>query len=162
MKILLIALVLLAGRVYGQHTDCLSRSVTINGEVSATVRIDEATLGNLKWVKLADLTITNHKGEIKRTLTNLEGVLLKDVLQQATIKTEAPKLLSEFYLVFTACDGYKVVYSWNELFNNPLGNSIYLIKEKNGETISSVSTSDIMTGRRYVQGLSFITIKRCD
>ncbi|MES2850945.1 MAG: molybdopterin-binding protein, partial [Bacteroidota bacterium] len=117
-------------------------------------------LENFTTVKLADLTITNHKGEVKRTITNLEGVSLKEVLQKAEINSDSPKTLSEFYFVFTACDGYKVVYSWNEIFNNSTGNTMYLIKEKDDENISSITTSDMMTGRRYVQGLSTISIYR--
>jgi hypothetical protein len=162
MKLFFIALLLLTGPVYGQHTDCLSQSLTIKGEVKKELHLDMVKLASFTTVKIPDLTITNHKGEVKRTLTGLQGVLLKDILQQAVIKMDSPKLLSEFYFVFTACDGYKVVYSWNEIFNSSTGSQIYLIKEKDGESISSITATDGMTGRRYVQGLSFITVKRAE
>ena len=162
MKVLFTALLLVTGIAFGQHTDCLSKTITMNGEVKKEVQFHLTSLDTIPMKKLADFTITDHKGAFKSTLTNLEGVELQYILKQAVIKMEKPKLLSEFYFVFTACDGYKVVYSWNELFNSRTGDNIYLVKEKNGETLSSICTADAMTGRRYVQGLSSITIKRAE
>ena len=162
MKFLVVVLLLITHSGFGQHSDCLSKTITINGDVKNEVRFTLASLDSIPMVKLADLTITDHKGAYKSTLTKLEGLSLKYILKQVQIKMDKPKLLSEYYLVFTACDGYKVVYSWNEIFNSETGDHIYLVKEKNGESLSSVCTTDSMTGRRYVQGLSSITIKRAE
>lgn len=162
MKLLFIALLLITGPVFSQHADCLSKSVTVAGDIKKTIRFHLASLDSMAMTPLADVTITDHKGTFKRTLTGLQGIPIKDLLRQADIKMDQPKLLSEYYLVFTACDGYKVVYSWNEVFNSSTGNNIYLIKEKNGESLSALCTTDAMTGRRYVQGLSSITIKRAE
>lgn len=160
MKFLLLLFFVAASPALAQHVDCSSKKIFITGAVVPGKIIGLKTLDSFTTVKLADVTITNHTGEVKRTMTNLEGVLLKDVLQKAEIKSDSPKTLSEFYFVFTACDGYKVVYSWNEIFNSATGDNIYLIKEKNGENLSSITISDKMTGRRYIQGLSMITINR--
>ena len=76
-------------------------------------------------------------------------------------------MLSEYYFVFAASDGYKVVYSWNELFNTSVGESVYLVTEKDGKTITEmddsilvVSTKDFKTGRRNVKGLASIAVMR--
>jgi hypothetical protein len=116
---------------------------------------------------ISDIIITNHLGEKKSEIKNLKGVLLKTILQKALLPCESPKQLSEFYFVLTACDGYKVIYSWNELFNTQTGNFTYLVTSKNNidmgamnESILVLTTSDFTTGRRYLKGLSSITINR--
>ena len=98
---------------------------------------------------------------------NVKGILLKDILSKGEIEEEAPKLLSEFYFVCIASDNYKVVFSWNELFNNDLGKAIYVITESDGkgialleDRIAIISPGDYTTGRRYVQCLQKISIER--
>lgn len=160
MKLIFIIFLLITGTVKGQHTTCMSNQLLIRGDVKNEYRFDIATMDTMKMIPLGDVVITNHKGEVKRTLAGLQGILLKNILQFSEITAESPKQLSEYYLVFTACDGYQVVYSWNELFNSATGNSTYLVVEKDGTSLSSITPADTMTGRRYVQGISTITIKK--
>lgn len=142
-------------------------SFTITGEVQSPVTVSIADLKKWKEVNVGDLVITNHLGEKKSEAKGLKGILLKEILQTAEIKSESPKVLSEFYFVFTATDGYKVVYSWNELFNTLVGESVFLITEKNGKPVTEmddamlvVSTKDFKTGRRNVKGLASIAVMR--
>lgn len=142
-------------------------SFTISGEVQSPVTISFADLKKWKEMPVGDLVITNHLGEKKSPSKGLKGILLKEILQTAEIKSESPKVLSEFYFVFIATDGYKVVFSWNELFNTSVGESVYLITEKNGKPVSemddamlALSTKDFKTGRRNVKGLSSIVVMR--
>jgi len=97
----------------------------------------------------------------------VKGVLLLDLLKDISITTASPKLLSEYYLVFKASDGYSVVVSWNELFNTEIGNSFYIVTEANNqkqkdapEKILLIATKDFKTGRRHIKGLQNIEIKR--
>lgn len=161
MKVLVSLLLLVTARpLFAQHIDCSSTAFTINGDVKTDITFDIKALDSFTIVSIPDVTITNHKGEVRRTITGLKGVLLKTILQKAEINNDSPKTLSEFYLVFTACDGYKATYSWNEIFNSATGNNIYVVKDKDGTSLSSITPTDIATGRRYVQSLSTITIKR--
>ncbi len=142
-------------------------SFTISGEVFSPLTIQIADLKKWKEVAIGDLVITNHLGEKKSESKGLKGVLMKEILQSAEIKSENPKVLSEFYFVLIASDGYKVVYSWNELFNTAVGESVYVVTEKNGKLITEmddsilvVSTKDLKTGRRNLKALSSIVIMR--
>jgi hypothetical protein len=142
-------------------------SFTISGELVSPTTISISDLKKWKEVDIGDLVITNHLGEKKSEAKSLKGILLKDILQTVEIKSESPKVLSEFYFVFTASDNYKVVYSWNELFNTAVGDSVYLITEKNGRVVTDmddsmlvVSMKDFKTGRRNVKGLSSIIVLR--
>ena len=97
----------------------------------------------------------------------MKAVLLKDILDKVEIDAETPKGLSEYYLVCIASDSYKVVFSWNEIFNSDTGKSVYIIMGQDGKPattldnrIALVSPKDQMTGRRYVKGLQKIVIER--
>jgi len=76
-------------------------------------------------------------------------------------------VLSEYYFVCIASDNYKVVFSWNEIFNSDTGKSVYIITAQDGKPatgldnrIALVSPKDQMTGRRYVKGLQKIVVER--
>ena len=164
-KVLFLSFCLISFIAIGQTK--VTSSFTISGEVFTTLTVSVMDLKKWKDVAIGDLVITNHLGEVKSEANGLKGVLLKEILQTAEIKSESPKVLSEYYFVFTASDGYKVVYSWNELFNTSVGESVYLVTEKNGKTITEmddsilvVSTKDYKTGRRNVKGLSSIVVMR--
>lgn len=167
MKTLVInAFLLFSAPLFAQQIKSTS-SFTISGEVSAPTTISITDLKKWKEISIGDLIITNHLGEKKSEAKGLKGILLKDILQTVEIKSESPKVLSEYYFVFIASDGYKVVYSWNELFNTATGDFVYVVTEKNGKPISEmddsilvVSTKDFKTGRRNVKGLASIEIRR--
>jgi hypothetical protein len=49
----------------------------------------------------------------------VKGVLLKDILEKSEIDAETLKCLVNIILFAIASDNYKVVFSWNEIFNRP-------------------------------------------
>ncbi len=112
-----------------------------------------------------DFKITNNLGAFKHEDGHLKGVWMKDVLSHTVFTVSNPKLLSQLYFVCTAADGYQVVYSWNELYNTPVGNQVFILMEKNGvkaaqmpENIQMASMLDFKTGRRYLHNLSRIVV----
>lgn len=142
-------------------------SFLVSGEGVSPVTITQNDLLKLKEIQIGDVVITNHLGEKKSEQKELKGVLLKDVLQAIEIKSESPKVLSEYYFVCKATDNYTVVYSWNEIFNSPTGDSAYLVTSKGGkglkemeESILMISPKDFKTGRRFVKSLTSIEVKR--
>ncbi len=128
------------------------------------------TIDSLQQYPLKDigsLKVTNHLGEFKHQDEALKGVLLKDVLSHTVFAVNSPKLLSQLYFVFSGADDYKVVYSWNELYNTPVGDQVYIVMEKNGvkaaqlpENIQMVSMMDFKTGRRYLHNLSKVIVSQ--
>jgi len=144
-------------------------SIHIIGQVKTPNHFSVSDLDLLPKTKLPDQLIYNQKGEIKDTLTQLQGVPLKTVLEKAEFQVEKPKELNEFYFIFIASDGYKVVFSWNEIFNTIIGDQCYIISSLEGKTMSDIqdhilfiSTGDLKTGRRVVRGLDRIKVKRVD
>ncbi|QOI97647.1 MAG: molybdopterin-binding protein [Flammeovirgaceae bacterium] len=119
--------------------------------------------------EITNLTITNHLGEKRSTIKTARGVRIKDVLEKVQPDAGNPKEYSEYYFVFTANDNYKVVFSWNELFNSPLGDQAYFIVEKDGkpvtqldEGISILVPADVRTGRRYLKNLARVYVGRAE
>ncbi len=161
MKYLFIVLIFVAFTAKAQE----SKQFTIEGKVKNTLTVNLADLKQYKTVSLDSVTVFNHLMQRKSSIKNVKGVLLKDILAKIEINTDSPKKLSEFYLVFTATDNYKVVYSWNEIFNSPTGNQLLVLtsydthpaKAEKGN-IAIITASDFATGRRFVKGLSKINI----
>ncbi|WGQ09870.1 molybdopterin-binding protein [Pedobacter gandavensis] len=141
-----------------------SKQFIVDGEVKNTRTINMETLSHYKTFNLDSLIIYNHLMQRKSSLKNMKGVLLKDVLAEVEITAEHPKVLSEYYLVCTATDDYKVILSWNEVFNSKKDGILILTsfdtdpaKKENGN-IAMIVTTDQATGRRFVKGLNKISI----
>lgn len=161
IKYLIIALLFLNVAVNAQE----SKQFVIEGKIKAPLTVTLNNLSAYKFVNLDSMTIFNHLMQRKGSIKNIKGVLLKDILAKVEIDAASPKTLSEYYLVFTATDNYKVVYSWNEIFNSPIGNQLMILTgydtdpNKAGKgNIAVITPGDFATGRRFVKGLSKISI----
>lgn len=144
-------------------------SFVVEGKIVKSLVLAIVDLGTYPEVVIKDQVIHNHKGEVKDTLTGLKGVLLKTILAPVEYVYEKPKELNEFYFVFTASDGYRVVFSWNEIYNTEAGNQFYILTTIDGKAIKDsdqrivfISTADLSTGRRYIKGLQKIEVKKVE
>ncbi len=145
----------------------ISESLTVSGEVLKADTIDISKLSGYTQVHLDSLRIYSHDMQPKGLMKNLNGVLLKDILSVIPFNNENPKVLSEYYIECQATDGYKVIFSWNEIFNSETGKHVMIITSKNGTTMSQlddrialITPTDQATGRRYVKWLNKIIIHR--
>lgn len=135
---------------------------TINGKVKTpyTFRLnhtDSFTINNL-----GNIATINHMGQVLSEKKNVKGILLKDVISRSEISAVRPKDLFGFYFILSATDGYQVVLSWNEVFNE---NSVYIITDIDGkhqdkmdEKINILITKDVGKGHMYIKGLSTIVV----
>lgn len=165
----LLIFVFLSINLFSQRKVEPTSSVIVKGTVKTEFVITEEKIKAANQLDIPDIVITNHKGEIKDTAKDLRGVLLIDLLKELDIPINKPKELSEYYFNFIASDGYKVVFSWNELFNSPTGKAIFIVTSKNGKVLSEMDdkilllcTSDIQSGRRHVKGLKEIVVHHAD
>ena len=144
-------------------------SFLIHGKIKKEITITWQQLLSFPETIIRDQIIYNHKGEVKDTITGIRGVPLKTLLSDIEFLYEKPKDLNEFYFVFVASDGYKVVFSWNEIYNTKAGDEFYFITAFNGkksqepeQRILFLSTADLKSGRRYIKGLQRIDVKRTE
>jgi hypothetical protein len=167
---LLIFYTLLQGiQVLAQEKVTPSEGFKIEGKIKKEWNFTIAELMTMEAKVVSDITISNQKGEVKGKATGLKGIPLKSILEKLEFQVEKPKDLNEFYLVLEATDGYRVVFSWNEVFNTEVGNNLYVITEKDGkklnempERILIVSSSDLKIGRRYIKGVNKISVNRLE
>jgi hypothetical protein len=168
-KLSAVILFLLPAMLLAQKDIKPSDEFVISGLVVQELKFNLVDLEKIPAKKIDDIVITNHLGESRGTAKNLKGFPLKTLLDKIEFKAESPKVLSEFYLTFTATDNYKVVYSWNEIFNSATGDNIYLITEKDGKKLTEmadrilvITPSDQKTGRRNIKGLIKILVGRVE
>lgn len=161
--------IFLFSAVSAQETIQPTSQVIVKGAVAKELSLTWNDIQQRKAQSIPDLVITNHLGETKSIYRQMKGVLLKDLLAGVQISAPSPKQLSEYYLVLEASDGYRVVYSWNELFNSATGDHVFVVTEKEGKPVDdpggkilAICNSDLRTGRRTVKGLSTISIHRID
>jgi hypothetical protein len=139
---------------------------SIEGEIARSIEIRGTALKTYPLVSLDSMTVYSHDMKAKYVMRNIKGILLKDILANADFNEKNPKALSAFYIECIATDGYKILYSWNELFNSETGNHAMIVTEKNGSDFTSqndrialITPTDKATGRRYLKSLSRIIIR---
>ena len=163
----LIFFLFISGIITAQKNNRPADEFIINGNAKHTITFSLKDAGSFTKHSIDSFVIYNHLQERKRVIRNIKGVLLKDVLEKAGLDEENPKLFSEFYFTCIASDGYKVVFSWNEVFNTDISNKILIITEEDGQKaealndhIAILSSLDKATGRRYVQNLQQVKVER--
>ena len=166
-KILLISMVLATINLAAQKNIETTNEFTVEGKVKNRLSLSLKHLADYQAKHLDSIIIYSHLMESRKTIRNIKGVLLKDIIDKAAIDAESQKLFSEYYITCIASDNYKVVVSWNELYNSIIGESIMIITEADGKSanqlddrIALLSAADKATGRRYVKGLRKIVIDR--
>jgi|GEM_PF-387774 len=66
----------------------------------------------------------------------VKGVLLRDILEKATIQTDSPYDVKKSAILITASDGYRIIFSWPEVFYSPIGEGVMLFFEKDGKPLA--------------------------
>ena len=146
-----------------------SNSLLLEGDVVASVEFSLQAIDSMPSQKLPRFKLSTHSGELRRVIEGARGVLLKDVLATLELKAEKPRDFNRYYYILEATDGYKVVYSWNELYNTPVGDHVYLITRIGKspatdlpERILCASLNDTVSGRRFVKCLKRIVLKKVE
>lgn len=169
MRYLLIVLLFGFTTLYSQEKIEPSDTILITGKVFKEKTITIHTLAQQNARPIGNVAIINHLGAVKGIAKNMKGVLLKELLDSNCFAEPVPRKLSEFYITCIASDGYKVVFSWNELFNTETGNHTFIVTEKEGKQLSDMNErillvvpTDQKTGRRFVKGVNKIVISRTE
>lgn len=136
----------------------------ITGKVKIEKTLTLADLKKYKTIELKNVNIScSPKNEDKAG--TVKGVLLKNILDSISFQYEDRRMLNEFYFLFVASDGYKIVFSFNEIYNTETGNNLYIVTETDGKDIAAMdnrilvlTASDIKAGRRNMKWLSRIVV----
>ncbi len=140
---------------------------TIEGAVENRLDLGIEDLNRFPPQQIGELPLVCQTGANLGKLEQLKGVLLRDILEKAVIKAPEHNDVKKMVVVASASDGYKVVFSWTELFNSPLGDGVIVFFEKDGQPLADdegrialISGKDIRTGPRHVKWLQSIEVRK--
>lgn len=170
IRILILTIAILTNcSVNAQRTIPQTDSLRVTGKIKNPTVFTLADLDTFPKTAINDQIIYNHDGEVKDTLTGMSGIPLKTLLASILYVYDKPKFLNEFYFVFIASDGYRVVFSWNEIYNTETGNNFFIVTEMEGKKLNDlgqrilfISTGDLKTGRRFIKGLEKIDVRQLE
>lgn len=151
----------------GDGAKFFSATLTVKGAVHHPLSLTVDSLKKMHIVALDSFNVVCQSGATTSKSIKSRGVLLKDILEKASIIQTNHKDRN-FYIVARASDGYKATFSWAEIFNNPTGENTYVIFEEDGLPIKNKGamilncTNDIKTGPRHVIWLNSIEVNKVE
>jgi len=148
-----------------QTAAAVTSTITVGGNVGQPMSLSVA---DLKRYPAREVEYTPGRGEHKagaEPARRYTGCLLRDVLAAAKPLENNPRELRKSYIIATASDGYEVVFSWAELFISPLGDSVFIVYERDGAAlpddegrIALIVLTDIRPAR-HVKWLKALTLR---
>lgn len=137
----------------------------ITGRVKTPRVFGMESLWAMDIVETDDIPMVCGSGELKGRLGVCRGVLLADVINQTEVEITEHNDTKKMFVVASSDDGYKALFSWQEIFNSLNGEGILVVFEKGGKPlnadcsmVSLLSTKDFLSGPRYVNNLKSVEI----
>jgi len=145
----------------------VSDKITVSGAVEHTLVLSVDDLRKFPQQQISEISLQRQSGADAGKLDKLKGVLLRDILQKAAVVSKDHNDVKKIAVIAGASDGYKVVYSWSEIFNSPLGDGIIVFYERDGAAladseghIAMISSKDTRTGPRHVKWLQTVVVTK--
>lgn len=142
-----------------------SDGVEVSGLVAHRLDLDVAALRAFPVHRFELAPTGDRAGE--RPPNRFTGVLLRDVVEKASVSFGSRFDLKKTVVVATATDGYRVVFSWSELFASPIGDGALVFFEKNDRpladdegSVALLSAKDASPASRYLKWLKTIEVRR--
>ncbi len=136
--------------------------------ITGKVKLEKIfTLTDIKRFPIITLTDVNVSCSPKteNRVKEIKAVMLKNLLDSVSFQYEKSRMLNQYYFLFIAKDGYKMVFSFNEIYNTDIGKNLYLVTEIEGNPINEMgnsimvlTTKDIKGGSRNMKWLSKIIV----
>lgn len=139
------------------------RILTISGGVEQTLKLDVDALRKRPAAQFIEVKLTDKAG----VSATVRGIRLRELLDEAKIVSRDHDTVKKLAIVAIAADQYKVVFSWNELFNSKAGDKVLVVLERNGKPLPDsegplalVSADDLRTGPRHVKWLQAVEVRQ--
>lgn len=163
-KIFFISLLFLSQQILAQNSVEGSNRFIITGKVKAEKTISIPDLQGYKTILLSDINTSCSPKKQEKT-KSVKAVLVKDILDSVAFQYEKSRMLNQYYFLFVASDDYKMVFSFNEIYNTDIGNNLFIVTEMDGIPVQDMenkilvlSTKDIKSGSRNMKWLSKIVV----
>lgn len=145
----------------------VTTSLRVSGAVEHPLNLGVDALRNFPARQVAEVPLICQSGANVGKLEQLRGVRLQDILDKAVIEAPDHNDVKKMVIIASASDGYKVIFSWSEVFNSPIGEGVIVFFEKDGMPLADeegrialVSTRDTRTGPRHVKWLREIEVRK--
>lgn len=153
---------------HGKHKygpEYMSHELQVTGMVKNPLCLSVADLRLMAAVEINELTMICGSGTEKGSVKGYRGVLLRDILEQASASITDHHAPNRLYLKLTSNDGYMVIFSWQEINNTTVGERAIVIFERDGKPLGEdegefafVSANDYRPGPRRMRYLSRIEV----
>jgi hypothetical protein len=137
----------------------------VTGRVANPLMLKMAEIRDMEGEEFRDLFIVCSTGEPRDNIQRCRGVLIEKIIQRADALKEEHNDTKKMFIVATADDGYKVVFSWQEIFNTQIGGGVAVLTERDGrplgetrDRIDLISAQVYYAGSRYVRDLRHIEV----
>nr|WP_314540873.1 molybdopterin-dependent oxidoreductase [uncultured Massilia sp.] len=139
------------------------RSLVVTGGVERTLEIRAEELAKRPPAQIVTLQLPGKEGGTSQ----VRGVRLRDLVDEAKVVTRDHHTVKKLVLIATASDGYRVVFSWSEVFNTPVGDGVLVLFERDGKPLEPnegplalISAKDVRTGPRHVKWLQSVEVRQ--
>ena len=140
-------------------------AIRITGRVKEPLVLSIDELCKMETEEARDIPVNCGEGDPVGRIESCRGVLLENVIGRAAVLKEDHNDTKKMFIVVSASDGYKAVFSWQEIFNTQIGGGVMVLIEKNGKPLSAatgglelISLQDFFSGPRYVRNLETIEV----
>ncbi len=140
-------------------------ALQVTGRVGNPLMLSMAEIRDMEAEEFQDLFIVCGTGEPRDNIQRCRGVLIEKIIQKADVLKAEHNDSKKMIIIATADDGYKVVFSWQEIFNTATGGGVAVLTERDGrpldetrDRIDLVSAQDYYAGSRYVRDLRHIEV----
>lgn len=139
--------------------------VAITGAVQQPLSLGADDLRRFPADQIVALTLPGRQAGTPPSV--LKGVRLRAVLEQARLVIADHNTVKKLAVIAGASDGYRVVFSWSELFNATLGDAVLVVFERDGQPLPAaegplalISGQDLRTGPRHVKWLRSVEVRQ--
>ena len=140
-------------------------AIELTGDVLQVLRLDRAALLAEPEPHWAQARVTREI-DGKEQSTTVRGVRLKVLLERAGLAERDRFDWRKAVVIASARDGYRVVFSWPELFNTTAGGQVLVLTERDGAPLGDnegplalLAAGDVRTGPRHVRALDRIEVR---
>lgn len=140
-------------------------ALRIIGKVRRPLVLSMEQLREMDVEEAKDVALYCGDGAPRGRIQSCRGVVLEDIIRRAEVIKEDHNDTKKMFIVASAFDGYKVVFSWQEIFNSPVGGGVMVLVERDGVRLGAesggmelISVQDFFTGARYVRGLETVEV----
>lgn len=143
-----------------------SASLVVSGHLPHPRTLGLEALRALPRCELGPTQVNCFTGRPVASVRSMAGARLVDVLDGAGFSTQSRAQLKRCIVMGVGLDGYRAMFSWNELYNAGIGEGVLVLYERDGlpldgalGPLSLISSADRQLGPRHLRHLQGIHVQ---